>query len=52
MAGIGPVPVMAEYGASKSYLWSLSLALHEELKSNIDVLTCSPGYVDTKMIAG
>ena len=41
---------MSQYGATKAYLRSLSLALFEELKAKVDVLLCSPGGVKTKMI--
>lgn len=48
--GMTPLPKFSYYGATKAYVRSLSLALREEVMQNIDVLVCSPGYVETKMI--
>jgi len=38
------------YGATKAYLRSLSNALYQENKKNVDFLLLSPGSVKTKMI--
>ncbi|MBQ1507801.1 MAG: SDR family NAD(P)-dependent oxidoreductase [Erysipelotrichaceae bacterium] len=45
-----PVPGDAVYAASKAFVRSLSMALHEELKKKgINVLTLSPGSMRTPM---
>jgi short-subunit dehydrogenase len=47
-AGEFPCPGMSVYGASKSFLTQLSLALHTELEgSGVDVLVSCPGMVET-----
>ncbi len=48
IAGYGPTPYLANYGASKAYIISLGESLHYELKKlNVDVLVLSPGLTDT-----
>ncbi len=48
IAGYGPTPYLANYGASKAYIISLAEALHYELKKHgVDVLVLSPGLTDT-----
>jgi short-subunit dehydrogenase len=48
IAGYGPTPYLANYGASKAYLISLGEALHYELKkTGVDVLVLSPGLTNT-----
>ena len=50
IAGYSPTPFMANYGASKAYIISLSESLHYELKpKGIDVLVLSPGLTDTPL---
>ncbi len=50
IAGYGPTPYLANYGASKAYIISLAEALHYELKKQgIDVLVLSPGLTDTPL---
>lgn len=51
MAGFQPGPVMATYGATKSYLLNLSLSVNYELRKsnkNIHITTLCPGPVDTE----
>jgi short-subunit dehydrogenase len=48
IAGYGPTPYLANYGASKAYIISLGESLHYELKRHgVDVLVLSPGLTDT-----
>jgi short-subunit dehydrogenase len=48
IAGYGPTPYLANYGASKAYVLSLGEALHYELKpKGVDVLVLSPGLTAT-----
>jgi len=50
IAGIMPGPYMATYYATKNYVFSLSLAIYEELKkdnSNVKISVFCPGPVDT-----
>jgi uncharacterized protein len=50
IAGYNPTPYMANYGASKAYIISLSESLYYELKpKGIDVLVLSPGLTDTPL---
>lgn len=52
MGGAAPLPFMATYGASKSYLLSWSRALNAELKgSGVHVSVLMPGVVHTGMAA-
>ena len=49
-AAFGPGPLMATYYATKSYVYNLTMALHEELRkinSNVKVSCLCPGPVDT-----
>jgi len=49
IAGIMPGPYMATYYATKNYVFSLSLAIYEELKkdnSNVKISVFCPGPVD------
>ena len=39
----------ATYSGSKGFLWSLTLALSEEVKEHIDVMSFAPGVVNTAM---
>lgn len=51
MAGFQPSPLMAAYGATKAYVWNLSMAINYELKrdkKNIHITTLCPGPVDTE----
>ncbi len=48
IAGFQPVPYMAIYGATKAYVLSLSMALHEEVRGRgVRVLALCPGPVPT-----
>jgi len=48
IAGYGPTPYLANYGASKAYVISLGEALHYEFKKQgVDVLVLSPGLTHT-----
>ncbi|GAA6213238.1 SDR family NAD(P)-dependent oxidoreductase [Hyphomicrobiales bacterium 4NK60-0047b] len=50
-AGLMPVPKLALYSASKSYLIALTRALSEELqKKNIKISVVVPGPVDTEFL--
>lgn len=50
IAGYGPTPYLANYGASKAYILSLGEALHYELKpKGVDVLVLSPGLTFTPL---
>ncbi len=50
IAGYGPTPYLANYGASKAYIISLGESLHYELKPHgIDILVLSPGLTDTPL---
>lgn len=43
-------PLMAQYGATKAYLWQLSKSIQIELKkqkSNIKIINCLPGSFDS-----
>lgn len=51
-AGFAPLPYMQIYASTKCYGRSFTLALNEELKDKIDVLTFSPAGVQTKMSYG
>jgi len=51
IAGIQPGPMMATYGATKSYVLNFSLAVNYELKKNnknIHITTLCPGPVNTE----
>lgn len=51
VAGLLPVPKLALYSASKSYLIALTRALSEELRdSNIKISVVVPGPVDTSFL--
>lgn len=53
LAGLVPVPNMAVYGASKSYLIALSRALDAELRgTGVHVSVLAPGPVRTGMLSG
>lgn len=47
LAAYMPAPLMAAYGASKSYVLSLGEALHVELAPEVGVTVLSPGYMET-----
>ncbi len=48
MVGMQPVPYFAPYAASKSFIHSISLSLHYELKKKGVHVTCLvPGFMDT-----
>ncbi|SFR98188.1 hypothetical protein SAMN05661086_03043 [Anaeromicropila populeti] len=54
MAAYTPSPVLATYGATKSYVYSLSRAINYELKKQhkaIHITTLCPGPVDTEFHA-
>lgn len=51
IAGVTPTPYMSQYGATKAYVYSLSLALNYEmkkLKKDVNILCACPGPVDTE----
>lgn len=51
IAGTAPTPYMTQYGATKAYVLSLSLALNYEMKKqkkDVTVLAACPGPVDTE----
>ena len=51
IAGTSPTPYMAQYGATKAYVLSLSLALNYEMKKqhkDVSILAACPGPVDTE----
>jgi len=53
LAGLVPVPNMAVYGASKSYLIALSRALNAELRGmGVHISVLAPGPVRTSMLSG
>lgn len=53
VAGHGAFPYQANYAASKAYISSFGLALHEELRSlGIDVLMLTPGPTKTEGFVG
>jgi short-subunit dehydrogenase len=48
VGSFGPAPMTAAYAATKAYVLSLGLALHEELKgTNVTVTTLCPGMTAT-----
>jgi short-subunit dehydrogenase len=48
VGSFAPAPMTAAYGATKAYVLSLGLALHEELKgTGVTVTTLCPGPTDT-----
>ena len=52
IAGFGPLPTSAAYGASKAALTHLLGARHRELKrEGVLLQLCSPGFIQTPMIA-
>jgi short-subunit dehydrogenase len=51
MAGLQPVPFVANYAATKSYLLTLGEAVHRELApKGVDVTVLVPGATDTPML--
>jgi len=49
LAGLQPIPYWATYSATKSYLTTFSLAVHEEVKSSgVTVLALMPGFTRTE----
>jgi short-subunit dehydrogenase len=49
IAGLQPIPYWATYSASKAYLTSFSLSVHEEVKSSgVTVLALMPGFTRTE----
>jgi short-subunit dehydrogenase len=53
VAGYGAFPYQANYAASKAYIASFGLALHEELApAGIDVLVLAPGPTKTEGFVG
>jgi short-subunit dehydrogenase len=53
VAGYGAFPYQANYAASKAYVASFGLALHEELApAGIDVLVLAPGPTKTEGFVG
>ncbi|WP_448375353.1 SDR family NAD(P)-dependent oxidoreductase [Fervidobacterium sp.] len=49
VAGFFPIPHLAVYGATKSYVYNLSLSLWAELKDkNVHVLCVAPGPTESK----
>jgi uncharacterized protein len=52
IAAFQPIPSLATYAATKSYVLSLTESLSEELKQNgISVTALCPGITDTNMVA-
>lgn len=52
LSGWMPQPLMAQYGATKSYVMGLAAGLHFEMKrQGVDVSVLSPGPTDTPMAA-
>ncbi len=50
LSGWMPQPLMAQYGATKSYIMGLAAGLHFEMKDQgVDVSVLSPGPTDTPM---
>ncbi len=50
LSGWMPQPLMAQYGATKSYIMGLAAGLHFEMKDlGVDVSVLSPGPTDTPM---
>jgi len=48
LAGLFPIPYMAEYAATKAFMISFSEALAEEVRpSGVYIQACCPGYTDT-----
>lgn len=48
LAGLFPIPYMAEYAATKAFMISFSEALAEEVRSSgVSIQACCPGYTDT-----
>jgi uncharacterized protein len=53
MGGNQPVPQMATYAATKSFLTDWGQSLHEELRgSGVTVTTLAPGFTRTNFVAG
>ncbi len=53
IAAFQPVPMLATYAATKSYVLSLTESLAEELKgSGVTVTALCPGITETPMVAG
>ena len=50
IAGLVPIPFIQVYSATKMFLRSFTLAVGQEVSDKIDVLTHSPGLVETKMV--
>ena len=51
LSAFQPVPQLAVYAASKSYVVSLTEALYEELKgTGVTITAICPGFVDTDMV--
>ncbi len=49
IAGLQPIPFWATYSATKSYLTTFSLAVHEEVKaSGVHVVALLPGFTRTE----
>lgn len=49
IAGLQPIPYWATYSATKAYLTSFSLSVHEEVKSGgVTVLALMPGFTRTE----
>ena len=48
LAGLIPIPFMAEYAATKAFIISFSEALAEEVRgSGVSIQACCPGYTKT-----
>jgi short-subunit dehydrogenase len=48
LAGLFPIPYMAEYAATKAFMISFSEALAEEVRpSGVSIQACCPGYTKT-----
>ena len=53
IAAFQPVPLLATYAATKSYVLSLTESLADELKdSGVTVTALCPGITDTRMLSG
>lgn len=53
IAAFQPIPLLATYAATKSYVLSLTESLADELKdSGVTVTALCPGITDTRMLSG
>ena len=50
LAAYQPIPLMAAYGAAKSFVLSFGEALHVELAPKVNVTVLSPGLMETEFL--